>query len=477
MNSVDNFLAQLALHLQPDQIRIDEETRLRYGQDWSNSLTPHASVVLFPRKTEEVAFILKTSSEFNLAIIPSGGRTGLSAGAVATKGEVILSLEQLNFIGPIHEGALTLRVGAGAITEAVHDFCKPHKLTWPVDFASKGSSTVGGNIATNAGGVRVIRYGNTRNWVLGLTAVTMDGTIHEFNGELEKNNTGYDFRHLLIGSEGTLAVVTEAELKLSPLPQERLVFFFSLENFKSVVELFTFVRKRVSGLSAFECLDRASLDSVVQHLGKAAPVKNLGKVFVLMEVESHSTEGTDALFAQAEGWLNAIFETGLVLDGVMAQNEREAVALWQYRETVAESILNSHDVHQEDVSVPIAKLSDFFSEIEARYAKAYPEFKVFFFGHIGDGNLHIFIQRPGSHSSAATGEMSKEEFFARTKASDLELFKVLKNYRGSISAEHGIGLLKKHAIHFTRSPAEVALMRAIKKAFDPQDLLNPGKIF
>ena len=476
MNSIDSFLAQIIPYLTREQIKVDEPTLAHYGQDWSRTLTPNANAVLFPKSTEEVSHILRIANQCGQSIVPSGGRTGLSGGAVASKGEIVLSLEKLNFIGPLHNGAHTLKVGAGAITEAVHQFAAKENLTWPVDFASKGSSTVGGNLATNAGGVRVIKYGNTRNWVLGLTAVTMDGTIHHFNGELEKNNTGPDLRHLLIGSEGTLAVVTEATLKLTPLPTERLVFFFSLENFEAVITLFNWARQKVSGLSAFECLDRASLDSVLHHLGKAAPVKNLGSVFVLMEIESHLDY---PLFTQAEKWLNEIFENALVLDGVMAQNEKEAQALWQYRETVAESILNGHDVHQEDVSVPIARLHEFYSEIESRYQSAYPEFKVFFFGHIGDGNLHIFIQRPNplTVENEEEQKIKREAFFTKAKAADLELFEILKTYHGSISAEHGIGLLKKHAIHFSRSKEEIALLRLIKKAFDPKGLLNPGKVY
>jgi FAD/FMN-containing dehydrogenase len=465
-----NFLTELNLVLESAQIQTNHETVLHYAQDWSNILAPQASVVLFPYSTLQVSQILKLASAHDQAIVPSGGRTGLSGGAVATQNEVILSLEKLNFIGALHEGALTLHVGAGAITQAVHEFCEPYGLTWPVDFASKGSSMVGGNIATNAGGVRVIRYGNTRNWVLGLTAVTMDGTIHELNGELEKNNTGYDLRQLLIGSEGTLAVVTEATLKLCPLPRAKLVFFFSLASFAQVLELFAFARKKIPNLSAFECLDRASLDSVVKHLGRAAPVKTLGEVFVLMEVESHDTGASAAenLFAQAALWLEEIFNSESVLDGVMAQNDREAQALWQFREAVAESILHGHDVHQEDVSVPIARLNEFYAEIQKRYAEAYSEFSVYFFGHIGDGNLHIFIQKPAG--------LNRENFLASAKKSDLELFAVLQQYRGSISAEHGVGLLKKHALHFTRSKTELELFRGIKRVFDPKGLLNPGKL-
>ncbi|MBC7398145.1 MAG: FAD-binding oxidoreductase [Bdellovibrionales bacterium] len=461
MKSVDDFLTAVESRLMRAQISTDPADLEFYGQDWSKIVKPNASAVLFPQTTAEVSEILKIAHNHKISIVPSGGRTGLSGGAVASDGEVVLSLIRLNFMGPLHQGALTLKVGAGAITETVHEYCKPAGLTWPVDFASKGSSTVGGNLATNAGGVRVIRYGNTRNWVLGMTVVTAKGEILELNHELEKNNTGYDFRQLLIGSEGTLGVITEATLKLTALPRSRLVFFFALENFQSLITLFTFVRAQFPNLSAFECLDHASLSSVMNHFKLLSPVNAKGEVYALVELEN-----TD--FAEAEGVLNQIFEQGLALDGVMAQHEQEAQALWHYREGVAESILSGHDVHQEDVSVPVARLKEFYAEITARYQEAFPEFKVFFFGHIGDGNIHIFIQRPEA--------LALDLFLKEAKASDMDLFKVLSRYQGSVSAEHGVGLLKRHVLHFTRSPTDLMLMRKVKKAFDPQNILNPGKI-
>lgn len=477
MSSIDNFLTELRVKTPGLRILTSGEERDHYAQDWSKILTPKASAIVFPESTTQVSEILKVASAAGIAVVPSGGRTGLSAGAVATNGEVVLSLERLDFIGPLHGGALSLRVGAGAITEAVHEYCKPHGLTWPVDFASKGSSQVGGNLATNAGGVRVIRYGNTRNWVLGITAVTMDGTIHHFNGELEKNNTGYDFRQLLVGSEGTLAVITEATLKLCPLPRSKLAFFFEVENMPRVLELFAFGRAQIPNLSAFEYLDRACFQQVLAHFKLPSPfaaenssenAKNIAtgavsgpQAYVLLEVENASLD-------DASGWLEKIFEAGLVVNGVMADNDRDFRRFWQYREGVAESILHGHDVHQEDVSVPIASLGEFYSTAHARYAQAFPQFKVFFFGHIGDGNLHIFIQKPE--------KMSRGDFLRDSKASDLELFKVLAQFKGSVSAEHGIGLLKKHALGFTRSAVEIELMRGLKKVFDPKGLLNPGKV-
>ncbi len=462
MKEIDIFLAQIASFLNPAQILLDPESCAFHAQDWSKILKPNTSAVVFPESTQEVSRILALAHSLGVPIVPSGGRTGLSGGAVATNGEVVLSLLRMNKIGALHKGALSLQVEAGAITESVHLHCAPYGLTWPVDFASKGSSTIGGNLATNAGGVRVIRYGNARNWVLGMTVVTMDGTVHSFNSELEKNNTGYDFRQLLAGSEGTLGVITEATLKLCPLPGQTLVAMVPLASFSKLLELFAFVRNRFPALSAFECLDAASMKAVLEHFSLPLPVQTGGKVYALLEIEN--TE-----WNAAEPALMEILAEGIAPDAILARTEKEARALWRYREGVAESILHGHEVHQEDVSVPVSRLQEFYSEIEARYAQMLPGFRVFFFGHIGDGNLHIFIQKPK--------ELDSKTFRARAHEADQGLFEILRSLGGSVSAEHGIGLLKKHALPFSRSLAEIELMRGVKKVFDPKGLLNPGKIF
>jgi FAD/FMN-containing dehydrogenase len=290
----------------------------------------------------------------------------------------------------------------------------------------------------------------------------MDGTIHHYNSELEKNNTGYDLRHLISGSEGTLGIITEATLKLCPLPKQTLVTLFSLKNFSALLKLFAFARSTFPQLSAFECLDSASMDSVRTHFSLPLPVATPGSVYALMEIENTS-------FSDAETGLSRILEEGLALDAVLAQSDQEAKTLWRYREGVAESILHEHEVHQEDVSVPVSKLEAFYSEIESRYAQELPGFQVFFFGHIGDGNLHIFIRKPK--------DLSSEVFLERAHQSDDALFKILQSLKGSVSAEHGIGILKKHALHFSRSEAEQSLLRGVKRVFDPKGLLNPGKIF
>ncbi len=421
---------------------------------------PAPSLIAFPRSTDDVSKLLWSCNELGLPVVPSGGRTGLSGGAVAAHGEVVVSLEKMSCIGELNPQAMTLAVEAGAITEAVHEAAKPHGLTWPVDFASKGSSQVGGNLSTNAGGVRVIRYGLTRNWVLGLTVVKMDGSVLRLNGGLEKNNTGIDLRQLFIGSEGTLGIITEAVLKLTRLPDEARtrVCLFAVRDFTKVLELFTSARTSALPISAFECFSEPCLREVVRF-GLRSPFREPAGVYVLLE-----TEGGEAL----DAWLEKVVAAEGVIDAISGQSTRENTELWALRERVAEAVMLGREVHQQDLAVPLASLGNFFSDIEERYRQAYPEFEVFIFGHIGDGNLHVFIRRPESMRSA--------EFHTKCAESDTMLFELCQKFQGSVSAEHGVGLLKKSALTYSRSEGEIALLRALKKVFDPNGLLNPGKI-
>ena len=459
-----NALAGLDDLLGKNRIITDPELLRVYGQDWSQMVEPKPMALVFPTNTDEVSRILKYCSENGLAVVPSGGRTGLSGGACAPNGELILSLEKMNRMEKVDIVSLTLHVQAGAITQAVHEACAPFGLTWPVDFASKGSSQVGGNLATNAGGVRVIRYGNTRNWVLGITAVTMDGTILELNGALEKNNTGLDFRNLLIGSEGVLAIITEATLKLARIPEETSVAFFAVSDFSAVVKLFAKARSAPFALSAYEVLDEKCFARVIKNLHIKAPFTSAAGAYVLMEHEIRKGSEQEAL----EAWQATLFEDGLVQDGVLAMNPREKSDLWKIREGVAESIMMDGLVYQQDVSVPVAQLEEFYAGIRNRYDGAYPEFTTHMFGHIGDGNIHIFILKPS--------EMDPKEFKMKCEDSNKALFEYVQENGGSVSAEHGIGLLKKNAIGYSRSEKEIFLMKEIKRVFDPKGLLNPGKM-
>jgi FAD/FMN-containing dehydrogenase len=364
-------------------------------------------------------------------------------------------------IGAVDPVALTLRVEAGAITEAVHAACAEHGLFWPVDFASKGSSQVGGNIATNAGGVRVIRYGLTRQWVLGLTVVTMNGEVLELNGALEKNNTGVDLRQLFIGSEGILGVITEATLKLTRLPEKVDVFLFALDSLQGVLRLFEEARRGPFTVMAYEFFTAACSARLEKHRGLRPPFEKTPSHCVLLEVEAAKSGALDP-------WLAGLFEKGLVLDGTLAADVSQQKSLWTLREGISESLSATGLPHKNDIALPISKLSAFCDELEALLASRYPAWELCLFGHIGDGNLHVNIMKPDA--------LSKDEFLKRTHEVDADMFALVKKHQGSVSAEHGIGLLKREWLGHTRSATEISLMKQLKQLLDPGGLLNPGKV-
>jgi FAD/FMN-containing dehydrogenase len=458
-------LDALAALLEPDALSTDPGDLATYGRDWTKVHEPRPSAVLFPKRTDEVARVLAYCNANDVAVVPSGGRTGLAAGAVATRGEVVLSLAKMTAMHEVDVLGQTVRVQAGAITEAVHRHCEPHGLTWPVDFASKGSSQVGGNIATNAGGVKVIRYGLTRHWVLGLEVVLADGSVLALNGALEKNNTGADLRQLFIGSEGTLGVVTEATLKLARIPTRLDVMLFAVDGLSGVLSLFAEARKGPFTLSAFEFFTDKCLARVQRHRGLRAPFDgDTHTHYVLVEAEG---EGTDD--SELETWLGSLFERSLVVDGTMAQNAAQRRSLWELRESISESLSGTGLPHKNDISLPIAALDAFCGELDGVFSARYPGWEICLFGHIGDGNLHVNVMKPDA--------MEKAAFLAKTAEADEAMFELVRKHRGSVSAEHGIGLLKKKALPYSRTPAELATLAALKRALDPRGILNPGKIF
>lgn len=458
------FLASIQASFPKDFLTEDPAEKAAFGRDWTKVYDPNPSAVAFPRTTPEVSSLLKLCSEHGIAVVPSGGRTGLSGGAVAAQGELVLSLTRMNRMEAVDTLSQTVRVQAGAVTEAVHQHCAPHGLTWPVDFASKGSSHVGGNIATNAGGVKVIHYGMSREWVLGLQVVLMSGEVLEPNGALEKNNTGLDLRQLFIGSEGTLGIITEATLKLSRVPQKLDVFFFALKDMSAVFKLFAEARRAPFELMAFETLSHPCLEVVTRHLKLHSPFAGQHGAYVLLEAQTPSESEAQKL----QSWLESLFEKGLVEDGTQAQSPREAQDLWKLREGISESLAATGLLHKNDIALPIAELETFIAEMTELFSKRHSRFGLYVFGHIGDGNLHVNTMKPE--------DTEKSAFLAECKQADQALFALVQKHHGSISAEHGIGLLKKDALKFSKSPGELALMKQIKQVFDPKGLLNPGKI-
>jgi FAD/FMN-containing dehydrogenase len=418
---------------------------------------------VLPGSTEEVQQVVLLANELNLAIVPSGGRTGLSGGAVAKDGEIVVAMDRFNEVINFNPVDRSVTVGAGMVTANLQDFATEQGLFYPVDFAAVGSSQIGGNIATNAGGIKVIRYGMTRDWVMGLKVVNGAGDILELNKGLVKNNTGYDFRHLFIGSEGTLGLICEATIELARPPADSTVLVLGVDSFPAILDVLRTFSAQMD-LSAFEFFSQSALDKVTAQMGHAVPFATQAPFYALLEFESAAESELDKAMALFEQTV----EQGWVLDGVLSQSLSQAEALWKLREDISETLWHWQP-YKNDISVLVSRMPDFLCEVDELVEQSYPDFELIWYGHIGDGNLHLNILKPQS--------LSNEDFVARCVPVSKEIGQLLAKYEGSVSAEHGVGLLKKDYLHYSRSPLELELMKQIKKVFDPNAILNPGKLF
>lgn len=455
-------LLELESFLNKNQIKVDEESLKYWGKDWTTYFDIKASAIVFPQKTEDVVNLVKWARKNKIALIPSGGRTGLSGAAVATQGEVVVSFDQMNKIKDFNPVDQTVTIDPGVVTEALQEFAHSKNLFYPVDFAATGSSQMGGNIATNAGGIKVVRYGLTRDWIAGLKVVTGTGDVLELNNGLVKNATGYDLRHLFIGSEGTLGFITEATIKLAPPPPPLKVMVMGVSGLDAVMKIFAEFKTKTS-LVAFEMFADKALKKVLEGTGLAAPFETQTPFYVLAEVETRNEQDEE----HALGVFEKCMEEGWVLDGVISQSEVQAATFWRYREDISEN-LAKYSPYKNDISVAISKVPPFMEDLDKVLSTAYPTWEVVWFGHIGDGNLHINILRPEG--------MTKEDFVKECRKVDVMVFDAVKKYKGSISAEHGVGLTKKSFLNYTRSEAEIQIMKGIKKVFDPDNIINPGKV-
>jgi FAD/FMN-containing dehydrogenase len=448
-----------------ERILSDEQSLLTYGKDWLTDFKPQAALVLLPESALEVQNIIKLANQNKIAIVPSGGRTGLSGGATACNGEAVLSLERMNKILAVNRAERTLTCQAGVVTERVQLRAAEEGLYFPIDFASKGSSQIGGNIATNAGGIRVIRYGMLREWVIGLTVVTGSGELLQLNGSLIKNQSGYDLRQLMIGSEGTLGVIVEAIIGLTSPPQDSMRFLCALPSAQAALGLLEKTRDSFAMVNVFEYFDSTSLQKVTLHHKLPQPFPQSFVGYALVEVEGDS----QSLATQVEELLSKAAEAGDVDDAIIGLSTKQAQDLLRYRELISETLSAMHTIHKNDISVPPSAIPAFLDAFALKLKETYPDFEAAIFGHIGDGNLHINILKPQS--------LTDSNFFACCHEADSLLFKIVKDFSGSISAEHGVGLLKRDFLHFCRTDAEIAIMKGIKAVFDPAGILNPGKIF
>ena len=461
--TAEEIIATLKTLVDDGKVLTDPADLETYGKDWTKIYQPNPVAIVFPKTTEQVQALVLFANAHNVALVPSGGRTGLSAGAVAANGEVVVAFDYMNQILDFSASDRTVTCQAGVITEQLQNFAEENDLYYPVDFASAGSSQLGGNLSTNAGGIKVIRYGMSRDWVAGLKVVTGKGDILELNKDLAKNNTGYDLRHLFIGAEGTLGFITEATMKLARKPDNLTVLVLGLNDLGNTMDVLQTFQKQID-LTAYEFFSHQAMKHVLAHGQVQPPFETEAPYYALLEFEAVSEQVMD----EALGLFEQCVENGWVLDGVISQSETQASNLWQLRERISESIA-PHTPYKNDISVVVSKVPPFLQEIDSLVAEHYPDFEIIWFGHIGDGNLHLNILKPEA--------MAKEDFFARCKQVNKWVFEIVERYQGSVSAEHGVGMTKKDYLHYTRSPQEIDYMRAIKMVFDPNRVINPGKIF
>jgi len=446
--------------LSPGQVRRDPEALARWGGDWTRSFTVAPSAIVFPETIEDVVRLVRGANAIGLALVPSGGRTGLSGGAVASNGEVVVSFERMNRILGFEPADRLVTCQAGVITAVLQSYAADRGLYYPVDFASAGSSHIGGNVATNAGGIKVIRYGLTRDWVAGLKVVTGRGEVLELNRGLVKNATGYDLRHLFIGSEGTLGFVVEVDVRLAPQPEPQLVMVLGVPKFRDLLAVLGHFQSGLT-LSAFEFFSELALQKVVAHRELPRPLAEPAAFYALVEFDQSALD-------QAAGAFEHCVEQGWVSDGVLSQSETQAKMLWQLREGISESI-SSCTPYKNDLSVRISEMPDFLDEVDALVQAQYPDFEVCWYGHIGDGNLHLNILKPAA--------LTQQQFYERCHGISPRIFERVAARGGSISAEHGVGLLKRDFLGYSRSAEEIAVMRSIKSVLDPNGIMNPGKLF
>ncbi|NDV12308.1 FAD-binding oxidoreductase [Crenobacter caeni] len=442
------------------RIVTDDASRAKYGLDWTRYWQPDTPAVLFPTTVDEVVAIVRWARRHKVALVPSGGRTGLSGGAVAAGGEVVVSFERMNRIGRFDALDGIVEVEPGVVTRTLQAFAREHGMHYPVDFASSGSSQIGGNIATNAGGIKVLRYGMTRDWVAGLTVVTGAGEVLELNRGLVKNNTGYDLRHLFVGSEGTLGFIVGASIRLTQAPPETAVMVLALPDLSCVMRVFDAFRRALT-LHAFEFFSDKALKHVLAR-GAVRPFESAAPYYVLLEYvrPAGGAEPDLVVFGHCA-------EQGWVVDGVVSQSDAHARALWRLREDISEAI-TPHTPYKNDIALRISEVDPFVARLDALLGEAYPDFEVVWFGHIGDGNLHINVLRPSGMDLAAFRQACEHVNEA--------VFELVREAGGSVSAEHGVGLFKRDYLSYTCSPEEIALMRGIKQLFDPDGVMNPGKL-
>ena len=438
--------------------------------DWRQRYRGRALAVVRPASCEEVAAVVGACRAAGTSIVAQGGNTGLVGGSVpdASGRQVVLSLARMNRVRAVDAANLTMTVEAGCVLQHVQESAASHGLLFALSLAAEGSCTIGGNLATNAGGTQVLRYGNARELCLGLEVVGADGEVWHGLSGLRKDNTGYDLRDLFIGSEGTLGIITAATLKLYPRPAAVMTALASLPTLAACTALLALAHQRLGpALTGFEIMNRQSLDLVRSHF--PALRQPLAPAPWTVLVEQSDSDGEEHAAAALEAMLATALERGLVDDTAIASSLEQAAALWHLRESIplAQSLEGANVKH--DIALPVSAIEEFVASTDAELARLFPGIRMVDFGHLGDGNLHYNVQGPAGEPAAA--------FVARCEAEiNAVVYEAVARRAGSISAEHGIGATKRDALVTHKSPVALAMMRSIKRALDPSGLLNPGRV-
>jgi len=450
----------------------DSQTDLSaWERDWRKRAHGRALAVVRPANVQEVADVVKACAKANTSMVPQGGNTGLVVGSIPdnTGQQVVLSLQRMNQIRSLDTANLTVIAEAGCILQQVQEHVDKAGYLFPLSLAAEGSCTLGGNLGTNAGGTQVLRFGNTRELCLGLEVVTPQGDIWHGLSGLRKDNTGYDLRNLLIGSEGTLGIITAACMKLYPQPAAQLTAWAAVPSMEAAVSLLSLAHERLgAGLTGFEVMGQFALSLVDKHHPQLrVPLFKETPWCVLLENSDHESE------AHARIGFEALMETALdngwVTDAVVAESLAQANGLWQIRESIPLAQATEGLNIKHDISVPVSRIPQFVAETDALLQAKIPGIRLVNFGHLGDGNLHYNVQAPAGADGPAFLKNHEDEV-------NTWVFDQVKAFNGSISAEHGIGSLKADKLSHYKDPTALAMMKAIKQALDPQNIMNPGRV-
>ena len=449
---------------------LDEHDKEPFVTDWRRSRVGQAAAIVRPANTEEVSGVVKLCHDNGIAIVPQGGNTGLMGGATPWPGHsgIVLSLGRMNHVLNVDPIGYSMTVEAGCILKRIQETAADHDRFFPLSLGAEGSCMIGGNLSTNAGGVQVLRYGNTRELTLGLEVVLPDGRIWNGLRTLRKDNTGYDLKQLFVGAEGTLGIITAATLRLFPKPHASATAFVALPDVDAVMRLFGQARAATGDqLSAFELIPRIGLDMAMAHVaGVADPLERPYENYVLMEVSTSSPHADVA--ATLEGLLEEALESGTVIDGTIAASAAQRNAFWLIREGMVEGQRFEGGSIKHDIAVPVASVAEFLKSAIAAVTERLPTIRPVAFGHCGDGNIHFNLSQPLG--------ADKDAFLARWEEFNDIVHGIVARLHGSISAEHGIGRLKREELTHYKAPLELELMARVKNALDPCHIMNPGKV-